>query len=113
MKEYHEPLFRPLELSKRIVSIDVLRGVALFGILLMNIVGFGLPMPTYGDPSISGGSTGLNLYSWVTANLFFEGTMRAIFSMLFGAGFILLTTRIVSVGGGVVTADVYYRRTIR
>jgi uncharacterized protein len=112
MKEYHEPLFRPLDLSKRIVSIDVLRGVALFGILLMNIVGFGLPMPTYGDPSISGGSTGLNLYSWVTANLLFEGTMRAIFSMLFGAGFILLTTRIESKGGGAVTADVYYRRTI-
>jgi uncharacterized protein len=112
MKEYQEPLFRPLDQSKRIVSIDVLRGIALFGILLMNIVGFGLPFPSYGDPTIAGGSTGLNLFAWTTNSLFFEGTMRAIFSLLFGAGFILLTTRIEAKGGGAVTADVYYRRTI-
>ena len=32
MKEYQEPLFDPVEVSKRIVSIDILRGIAVFGI---------------------------------------------------------------------------------
>lgn len=112
MKEYQEPLFKPTEVSDRIVSIDILRGIAVFGILLMNIAGMGLPSPSYGDPTIAGGSEGWNLNVWIMNNLFFEGTMRAIFSMLFGAGFILLTTRIEAKGGGAVTADVYYRRTI-
>ncbi len=112
MKGYKEPLFTPVEITRRIVSIDILRGIAVFGILLMNIAGMGLPAPAYGDPSIAGGSEGWNLNVWIMNNLFFEGTMRAIFSMLFGAGFILLTTRIEAKGGGAVTADVYYRRTI-
>lgn len=112
MKGYKEPLFTPVEVTKRIVSIDILRGIAVFGILLMNIAGMGLPAPGYGDPTIAGGSEGWNLNVWIMNNLFFEGTMRAIFSMLFGAGFILLTTRIEAKGGGAVTADVYYRRTI-
>ncbi len=112
MKGYNEPLFTPVEVTKRIVSIDILRGIAVFGILLMNIAGMGLPAPAYGDPSIAGGSEGWNLNVWIMNNLFFEGTMRAIFSMLFGAGFILLTSRIEAKGGGAVTADVYYRRTI-
>ena len=90
MKGYKEPLFTPVEVTKRIVSIDILRGIAVFGILLMNIAGMGLPAPAYGDPSIAGGSEGWNLNVWIMNNLFFEGTMRAIFSMLFGAGFILL-----------------------
>jgi uncharacterized protein len=98
--------------KQRIHSIDVLRGIAVFGILLMNIVGFGLPMPSYGDPTIAGGHTGINLYTWITANLLFEGTMRAIFSMLFGAGFIILTSRNEDRGAGLEVADVHYRRVI-
>ena len=105
-------LLNPLGKKQRIKSIDVLRGIAVFGILLMNISGFGLPMPAYGDPSIAGGDTGLNLYAWITTNLFFEGTMRAIFSMLFGAGFIILTSRNEGSGAGLEVADVHYRRVI-
>ncbi len=70
----------------------------------------GLPAPAYGDPSIAGGAEGWNLNVWIMNNLFIEGTMRAIFSMLFGAGFILLTTRIEAKGGGAVTADVYKKK---
>lgn len=105
-------LLNPLSQKKRIHSIDVLRGIAVFGILLMNIVGFGLQGPSYGDPSIAGGDTGINLYTWVTASLFFEGTMRAIFSMLFGAGFMILTSRNEDKGVGLELADVHYRRVI-
>lgn len=105
-------LLNPLGKKQRIKSIDVLRGIAVFGILLMNISGFGLPSPSYGDPSIAGGDTGLNLYAWITTNLFFEGTMRAIFSMLFGAGFVILTSRNEDGGAGLEVADVHYRRVI-
>ncbi len=112
MNQPASELLIPLSKKNRIESIDVLRGIALFGILLMNIAGFGLPSPSYGDPSIAGGSTGLNLYAWITTNLFFEGTMRAIFSMLFGAGFIILTSRNEDRGAGLEVADVHYRRVI-
>lgn len=105
-------LLNPLGKKQRIKSIDVLRGIAVFGILLMNISGFGLPSPSYVDPSVAGGDTGLNLYAWITTNLFFEGTMRAIFSMLFGAGFVILTSRNEDDGAGLEVADVHYRRVI-
>lgn len=105
-------LLNPLGKKQRIQSIDVLRGIAVFGILLMNITGFGLPKGAYNDPTIAGGSTGINLYAWIATNLFFEGTMRAIFSMLFGAGFIILTSRHEDKGAGLEVADVHYRRVI-
>lgn len=100
---------RPVDAGNRINSLDIIRGIALLGILLMNIVGFGLAF-AYGDPTNSGGSTGWNLKVWIMDNMFFEGTMRGLFTMLFGAGFILLTTRGESKGGGIKVADLYYRR---
>lgn len=102
----------PVSLSERINSLDVLRGVALFGILLMNIAGFGLVFGAYADPTVMGGDTGWNLRVWVMNNMFFEGTMRAMFSMLFGVGMVLMTSRMEERGGGIEVADIYYRRTI-
>ena len=102
----------PVTGSERIKSLDVLRGVALLGILLMNITGFGLDFWAYVDPTVQGGSTGYNLYVWIMNNMFFEGTMRAMFSMLFGTGMVLMTSRMIAKGGGLEVADIYYRRTI-
>ena len=65
----------------------------MLGILLMNIIGFGLPM-AYEDPSVYGGSTGPDLGVWLATSLFFEGTMRGLFTLLFGAGVILFTSRV-------------------
>ncbi len=105
-------LLGPVTGAERIKSLDVLRGVALLGILLMNITGFGLDFWAYVDPTVQGGSTGYNLYVWIMNNMFFEGTMRAMFSMLFGVGMVLMTSRMISKGGGLEVADIYYRRTI-
>ncbi|WP_224484616.1 DUF418 domain-containing protein [Robertkochia aurantiaca] len=101
----------PVRQQKRIITLDVVRGVALLGILLMNIAGVGL-VYAYGDPSVSGGDQGLNLLVYNISDLLFEGTMRGLFTMLFGTGFILLVSRIEAKGLGVVSADIYYRRVI-
>lgn len=102
----------PVTTTERIRSLDVLRGVALLGILLMNIAGFGLVFMAYVDPTIQGGAEGKDLMVWVVNNIFFEGTMRALFSMLFGVGMVLMTSRMINRGGGIEVADIYYRRTI-
>ncbi len=102
---------RPVDSTNRINSLDIIRGIALLGILLMNIVGFGL-VDAYDNPTISGGATGWNLKVWIINNMLFEGTMRGLFTMLFGAGFILLTERLEKKGGGIQVADIFYRRTL-
>lgn len=99
----------PLQLSDRIQSLDVMRGIVLFGILLMNINGFGLS-GAYGDPTVSGGSTGWNLATWMITNMFFEGTMRGLFSLLFGVGMFVLLDRLEKRGAGMEAANIYFRR---
>lgn len=100
---------QPIGQAERIYSLDILRGIVLLGILLMNISLFGLAK---GDPSVAGGIEGINLYTWMTTNVFFEGTMRGLFSLLFGVGMYVLTSRLEKQGGGVNVADIYFRRTL-
>lgn len=102
----------PVRPEERIQAVDVLRGFSLLGILLMNIVSFGLPFSAYNDPSNYGGATDANLTFWLTNQVLFEGKMRAIFSMLFGASIIILTSRAEARNAGLELADVYYRRTL-
>jgi uncharacterized protein len=102
----------PITPRERITSVDVLRGFALFGILLLNITAFGLPNAAFSDPTVAGGAAGVNFAWWFVSQVLFEGKMRTIFSMLFGAGVVLLTTRAENQGGGARIADIYYRRTM-
>jgi uncharacterized protein len=90
--------------SRRIESLDFIRGCALFGILIMNIVGMGLG-PAYDNPTIMGGDKGIDLWTWFVVNVTFEGTQRGLFSILFGAGVILFTSRPDS-------TDAYFRRNL-
>jgi uncharacterized protein len=101
----------PVAGQERKGALDTLRGVALLGILLMNIAAMGLPM-AYSNPTIYGGAEGLDLAVWIMNNLFFEGTMRGLFSLMFGAGIILITSRAEERGGGIEVADIYYRRNL-
>ena len=96
--------------ERRIEALDFVRGVALFGILLMNIVGAGLG-PAYDNPKVAGGAEGINLWTWIVVNIGFEGTQRALFSMLFGAGIILFTSRL-EAKGRADAADIYFRRNL-
>ncbi len=101
--------FTSLKSSERILSLDIMRGVVLLGILIMNINGMGLA-GAYEDPTVSGGSTGWNLTTWITANFSFEGTMRALFSLLFGVGMFIFMDRLEKKGAGINAANIYFRR---
>ncbi|GAC1447864.1 MAG: DUF418 domain-containing protein [Isosphaeraceae bacterium] len=93
---------------ERVESIDVLRGFALLGILLMNIVGFAWPFVVYENPLLAGVVSRADLVEWFVAHLFFDLKMMSIFSMLFGAGVVLMTDR--AEARGVSALGIYYRR---
>jgi uncharacterized protein len=76
----------------RIESLDVLRGFALLGILLLHILGFGLHSGAYSFPGLDVTvGWNANLLAWVSIDLLAEGAMRCLFSILFGAGVLLFT----------------------
>jgi uncharacterized protein len=99
-----------LKLSDRIQSLDIMRGIVLLGILLMNINGMALGEGGYSNPAISGGATEWNLYTWITTEMLFEGTMRALFSLLFGVGMFIFLDRLEKKGAGIEAANFYFRR---
>lgn len=77
----------------RIASIDMVRGLALCGILVMNIQSFGLPTTAYINPLMGGGADTANMALWLVQVVAFDGKMRALFAMLFGASILLLAER--------------------
>ncbi|MEO1130844.1 MAG: hypothetical protein AAFX05_14215, partial [Planctomycetota bacterium] len=77
----------------RIAALDVLRGVALLGILVMNLPATALTEYAFFNPRTDGGFTGLDYVAWLVSHLLFELKMMAIFSMLFGAGIAMIAER--------------------
>ncbi len=108
-EQYAPDLPRPVTQQERIPTIDIVRGVALMGILVMNIASFAGPFELYMNPLIVGNHRTYNLVSWTIRWVLFEGKMRAAFSILFGAGVILLTERAERRGSRNV-ADIFCRR---
>lgn len=101
----------PVQQQERIVILDALRGIAILGILLMNIPGFGLPVPAaYGDLSVMNEIGTINQKTWFVIDWSLEGSQRALFSMLFGAGIILFLSRQEKREEGLRPADYFFRR---
>ena len=98
----------PVESAQRIKSIDVIRGFALLGILMMNIQSFGLIDAKYMNPMAQGEITGLSYYCWWFAHVFFDTKFMAIFSLLFGAGIVLMWER--AKAKGQKSTGLHYRR---
>ncbi len=99
----------PVSGKARIKSIDTLRGVALLGILVINILAFAQPFGAMFDPRVDGASEGVGFALFAGAEIFVEGGMRALFSMLFGAGLLIFMNKPDSDSGEV--RGLYYRRT--
>ena len=98
----------PVTQAERIVSIDVLRGFAVLGILVMNIQSFSMIGAAYLNPTAYGDLTGANHAAWLLSHVLADRKFITIFSMLFGAGIVLMSSRREALGAG--GAGVHYRR---
>lgn len=84
-------------MKQRIVAIDILRGFALLGILLMNIMSFAMPESAYFNPTVYYGD-GINRVIYGVVHVIADQKFMALFSMLFGASVMLLTTKLEAKG---------------
>jgi len=99
----------PTRKKGRIASLDVLRGIAILGILIMNIQSFSMIGAAYMNPTAFGDFTGWNRMIWIASHIFADQKFLTIFSMLFGAGIVLMARR--AEQKDVSPARLHYRRT--
>ena len=96
----------------RITQLDVLRGFAVLGIYWINVVIFGLPSGGYALPNMLGEAVSLNVDHWIFSEFFVEGSMRGLFSMLFGASAMVFLDESRLGASGLIIVDRYYRRSL-
>ena len=84
---------RPVPETARITSLDLIRGVAVLGILLMNAVSFKYGLAPYLNLSAGGSETWLDWAVGIFGEIFIDQKFMALFSMLFGAGILLFIER--------------------
>ena len=83
----------PVREHARITSLDLLRGVAVLGILLMNAVSFTFVEAAYYNISADGSATWLDWAVGIFGEIFIDQKFMGMFSLLFGAGIILFIDR--------------------
>lgn len=97
----------PTAQTERWQSLDVLRGIAVLGILAANIWTFAFPAGmTLSAGAIEGGM-GHGPALW---HAFIDSSMRTLFSILFGAGMVMFMERMEARNMGLMGADLYFRR---
>lgn len=96
--------------TARIATLDIVRGVAVMGILAMNIVGFAMPDTAYLNPMAYGTNGPADLAAWVFSFILIDGKMRGLFSFLFGASLLLVVER--AEANGQNPAEVHYSRMV-
>ncbi len=98
----------PVTGTERIATLDILRGFALFGILVMNIQSFSMIAAAYINPSAVPPAGAVEYAIWLGSHIFFDKKFITLFSMLFGAGIVLMTQRAEAAGTGAL--GLHYRR---
>jgi len=98
----------PVTGAERIASLDIIRGVSILGILVMNIYAFAMPFSAYSNPLLMGGTDVLNLGTWFVTHILFDQKFLSVFALLFGAGIILMTDRVQAAGAKF--GRIFYRR---
>ena len=94
--------------TNRLPALDVLRGIAVLGILIMNMQSFSMISAAYLNPTAFGDLTGINRTVWILSHILADQKFISIFSMLFGAGIVLFSESIEDKGYR--PARFYYRR---
>jgi len=99
----------PVLKKDRIIALDILRGFAILGILIMNIQSFSMPSTAYMNPMAYGDMSGVNKWVWILSHVFADQKFMTLFSILFGAGVIIFTQNAEKRHGK--SAALHYRRT--
>jgi uncharacterized protein len=100
----------PVAATERITALDATRGAAVLGILLMNIWAFAGPQGFFDYPVAVADWGGAPVATWAVVHTLFEGSQRALFSLLFGAGMLLMVGHLERSAPGVRPGRIYYRR---
>ena len=79
--------------AERILALDALRGIAVIGIVGMNVLAFAMPGPAYCNPQSFGSVGPPDYWVWLASFVFIEDKFRTLFAMLFGAGCLILIER--------------------
>ncbi len=90
--------------------IDVLRGTALLGILIINMMSFATPDMVYFNPTAFGHFVGADRLIWMLSHVLADQKFMTIFSPLFGAGILLFTTRLEARGQP--ARSLFYQRSL-
>lgn len=90
-------MLTPAPTPTRVVELDALRGLAVIGIVWMNVYVFALPAQSYYNPMVWGPGLGEGTQAdrviWAVSFVFIEDKFRTLFAMLFGAGCLILLER--------------------
>lgn len=84
----------------RLAALDLIRGVAVLGILAVNIAGFAGPIAATTSPNLPAPGSTADVATFLVTFIAFEGKLRGLFSLLFGASLLLFMTRAEAAGRG-------------
>ena len=76
--------------GSRIATLDIVRGIAVMGILAMNIIAFAMPEQATFNPLAYGAQRTIDFVAYAFTFIFVEGKMRGLFTFLFGASMLLV-----------------------
>lgn len=85
---------------RRFPALDILRAIAVFGILPMNIQGFALHDAAVLNPNACAWTDNINVGVWVVTTALFGRKDLMLFAMMFGAGILMITDRAAAAGRG-------------
>jgi uncharacterized protein len=97
--------------QERIASLDVIRGIAILFILIMNMPWMGGYEFILFDPRYPTWTTA-DYWATLFTRTFLEGTQRGLLELLFGAGIMIMARRAMAPDGPVEVADLHYRRNL-
>lgn len=98
--------------AARIDQLDILRGIAILGILFINLPGAATYFVAFFGLQPLAGWSDADQATWIFLRIFFEDTQRGLLQLLFGAGMIILTAKAMRNDGPVAVADNYFRRNL-